>query len=160
MVMFRPMRRNKQEVSEETCREILKNEKRAVLSVIGDEGYPYAVPVDFYYDEEEDLIYLHGAREGHKIDAIRASDKVCFTLWGKEEKPEDDWAYFVTSVIIFGRAELVKDEEIILDKTRKIGLKYYPSREEVEDEIKKAISRVQLIRIRIEHMSGKRVHEK
>lgn len=51
--MFRPMRRIKQQVSDEECIRILKEEKRAALSVIGDDGYPYTVPIDFYYDESD-----------------------------------------------------------------------------------------------------------
>ena len=73
--MFREMRRYKQAVTAETCAEILKTEKRGVLSVIGDGGYPYAVPLDFYYEEEEQTIYFHCAKVGHKIDALKIVTK-------------------------------------------------------------------------------------
>lgn len=76
--MFRKMRRFKQEISKEECIEILKTEKRGVLSVIGDNDYPYAVPINFYYNDEDGKIYLHGAKEGHKIDSIKSCNKVCF----------------------------------------------------------------------------------
>ena len=66
--MFRKMRRFKQQLSEEECLEILKTAKRGVLAVLGDEGYPYAVPLDFVY--EDGKIYFHCAKEGHKLDAI------------------------------------------------------------------------------------------
>ncbi len=69
--MFRSMRRFKQAVSEEECRKILTEEKRGAFSVIGDDGYPYSLPINFYYDEEDNRIYFHGAREGHKVDALR-----------------------------------------------------------------------------------------
>lgn len=69
--MFREMRRNKQAVSREGCVQILKTENRGVLSVVGDEGYPYAIPMNFYYEEKEEKLYFHCAREGHKIDAIK-----------------------------------------------------------------------------------------
>lgn len=69
--MFRKMRRFKQELNETECKKILKNEVRGVLSVIGDDGYPYGLPIDYWYDEIENRIYFHGAKEGHKLDAIK-----------------------------------------------------------------------------------------
>ena len=69
--MFRPMRRFKQQISVAACKEILKNEKRGVLSLLGDNGYPYGLPLSHLYSEEDTKIYFHGAKEGHKIDAIK-----------------------------------------------------------------------------------------
>ena len=68
--MFRKMRRFKQQISVAECIEILKNTKRGVLSLIGDDGYPYGIPIDHWYCEDDGKIYFHGAKEGHKIDAI------------------------------------------------------------------------------------------
>ena len=68
--MFRKMRRFKQEISKEECIEVLNSQPRGVLAVLGDDDYPYTVPIDFIYDEETNTIGFHGAREGHKIDAI------------------------------------------------------------------------------------------
>ena len=158
--MFREMRRGKQAVSEEVCREILRTEGRAVLSVLGDGGYPYGVPVNFVYDEAENTIYLHGSKEGHKIDAIRACDKVSFTTWNQGVLKEGDWAWWVTSVMVFGRAELVDDLERATEKARELALKYYPNAEDVEPELQSGIRHVQLIAIHIEHMTGKQIHEK
>ena len=57
-------------LSEAECIDILKSTKRSVLSVIGDDGYPYGMPINHYYNEEDGKIYFHGAKAGHKIDAI------------------------------------------------------------------------------------------
>lgn len=157
--MFRKMRRFKQAVSEDICKEILKTEKRGVLSVIGDEGYPYAIPTNFYYDEAENRIYFHGAKSGHSIDAITKCHKVCFTVWNQGEL-RDDWAPYVTSVIVFGKASLPDDPDLTYEKVRQIGLKYYPTVEEVDEELALDISRTQLTQLDILHMSGKLVHEK
>lgn len=81
--MFREMRRFKQQVTDEECKKVLAEEKRAAFSVIGEDGYPYTIPVNFYFDEEDNCIYLHGAREGHKIDALKTCNKVCFTTWNQ-----------------------------------------------------------------------------
>lgn len=158
--MFRKMRRIKREISVDKAKELLKTNKRAAFSVNGDGGYPYTIPVDFYYDEDENRIYIHGSREGHKIDSIKANDKVCFTTWNDGEKEDGDWAYYVSSTVVFGRAVLIEDRRLTEEKVRELALKYYPSPEEVEEEIRRDINAVQLIAVDIEHISGKRVHEK
>ncbi len=159
--MFRPMRRIKQQVSEDECKRILKEETRAAFSVIGDDGYPYTVPVDYYYDEDDNRIYIHGAREGHKIDAVKRCDKVCFTVWNQGYKTEGGWEWNSTSVVIFGRAKLLDDREFWEDKLRKMAFKYYPTAEEAQAEMKKpSVNSVQMIAIDIEHMTGKLVNEK
>ena len=157
--MFRPMRRFKQALSPEECRQLLLQEKRGVLAVHGDEGYPYAVPLNFWYDEKEDAIYFHCAKEGHKLDAIRTDNKVCFTVWEKGEQRED-WSYYVRSVVIFGRAELLEDPRVIREKAEAFGSKYFPTREELDYELAHALPRVQMVRIRPESITGKLVHEK
>lgn len=86
------MRRVKQQVGMDKCKKILKEEKRGVLSVMGDKGYPYGIPVNFVYDENANIIYLHGATEGHKMDAIEKCSKVSFTTWDKGYKKDGDWA--------------------------------------------------------------------
>ncbi|MBQ0078317.1 MAG: pyridoxamine 5'-phosphate oxidase family protein [Eubacterium sp.] len=158
--MFREMRRFKQQVSAEECKKVLREEARGVMSMIGDNGYPYGIPLDFYYDEEDNAIYFHAAKEGHKIDAIKACDKVCFTTWNTGFQKDGDWAWNVTSVVLFGKAELVEDRELTSVKTRALAEKYYPTKEEVDVEMANDIDRVQLIAIHIEHMTGKLVNEK
>lgn len=78
--MFRQMRRYKQQLSDNDCIQVLKNEMRGVLAVIGDDDYPYTIPLSFYFSEEENKIYFHGACKGHKIDAIKKCDKASFCV--------------------------------------------------------------------------------
>jgi len=154
------MRRFKQAVPEAECKKILTEEKRGTFSVIGDDGYPYSLPINFYYDEKDNRIYFHGAKVGHKVDAIMNCDKVCFTAWNQGFKKEGCWEWNVTSVIVFGRAKLIDDKVMAEEKIRKLALKYYPSNEEAEEELVRGIDRVQLFAIDIEHMTGKLVNEK
>ena len=158
--MFRKMRRVKNEISVEAAKELLRNNKRGALAVNGDDGYPYAVPIDFYYEEEENRIYFHSAKRGHKIDSIKANDKVCFTTWDDGYLMDGDWAYYVSSCVVFGRASLLTDTDIALEKIRKFAMKYYPTAEEVDEEIRKSFAAAQMVMIDIEHISGKKVHEK
>lgn len=147
-------------MEKEQTKELLHTCKRAAFSVNGDEGYPYTIPVDYCYDEPEEKIYIHSAIAGHKIDAIRKDAKVCLAVWNQGVQDEGDWAYRVQSCVVFGKARLVKDEDEKLYMIRKLGNKYYPTPEEVEIEIEKDGHRLQMIEVSIEHMSGKRVHEK
>lgn len=159
--MFRPMRRCKQQVSLEECHAILNSEKRAAFSVIGDDGYPYTLPIDFYYDEADNKIYFHGAKEGHKADALQKCDKVCLTTWNQGFKQEGHWEWTATSVVVFGRARAVTEPEIIEDRLRKLAAKYYPTPEEIEAEMNpSSLRRVQLFAIEIEHITGKLVNER
>ena len=157
--MFRPMRRFKQQISHEECVKILTEEKRGVLSVNGDDGYPYGVPINFWYDSDADRIYFHCAKAGHKLDAMTRDDKVCFTVYNSGFQKED-WSYYVTSVIVFGRARVMTDESKMREKIKKFGMKYYPTESEVDEEIRKDFPRVNMVEITIEHMTGKLVHEK
>ncbi len=157
---FRPIRRVKNERPEEEAYELLKTCRRAAFSVHGENGYPYTIPINFYYDEEDHCIYFHSARSGHKIDALKENSKVCFTVWDDGYLEEGDWAYHVTSCVVFGQASFVRDLEIAKAKIRQFALKYYPTAEEVEDQIVKGFDRVQMIRIDIDRITAKRVHEK
>ena len=158
--MFREMRRKRQQITEEECIRILTHEKRGALAVHGDEGYPYVIPVNFYYDEQTKTLYFHGAKTGYKIDAIRKNNKVCFTVWDSGTKKDGDWADYVTSVVVFGTATLVETDDRISEKLREIGLKYYPTAEEVDAVLQRSAKNVQMISVHIDHMTGKLVHEK
>ena len=58
-MVFRKMRRFKQQISEEECREVLNNAKRGVLSLLGEDGYPYGLPINHWYCEEDGKLYFH-----------------------------------------------------------------------------------------------------
>ena len=107
--MFRPMRRFKQQINEAECIRILKEQPRGVLSLIGDDGYPYGIPLDHWYCEEDGKLYFHGAKEGHKIDAIASCDKVSYCVMDEGFRKEGEWALNINSVIVFGRISLVTD---------------------------------------------------
>ena len=157
--MFRKMRRFKQEITKDECVEILINEKRGVLSVIGDDGYPYGIPLNHYYDKEKNSIYFHGAKEGHKIDAIKRNNKVSYCVYEKGKPKEGHWSLNVRSVIAFGRASFVTDLEECKRIGSEIWWKFNTNKEELEEELNNSLSRVLCIRIDIEHMTGKLVNE-
>ena len=109
--MFRTIRKKKNEISIDTAKILLQFSRRGVLAVNGDDGYPYAIPINYVYDNDAQKIYFHGARAGHKVDALRACDKVCFMVYGNETIKEERWAPFRQSAVVFGRCRLVEAGE-------------------------------------------------
>mgnify|MGYP003291196460 CR=1 FL=1 len=157
--MFRPMRRKNKEISLEETKKLLKEERRGVIAVNGDDGFPYAVPINFYYDEEAGKIYFHGARAGHKIDSIKACDKVCFTVYGNERVKDLSWAPYMQSTVVFGKCHLVEDQERALLLVKKMAMKYYPDEETADQEILESGKAVQMFEIEILHLTGKEIQE-
>lgn len=158
--MFRPMRRKKREISLEDTKKLLSSERRGVFAVNGDDGYPYAVPVNFYYDEENEKIYFHGALAGHKADALKRDDKVCFTVYGNEQIKEEAWAPYMQSVVVFGRCKIISDDEKKIELLKKVAAKYYPDEPSIEEEIAQSGKAAQIYEITIEHLTGKEIQEK
>ena len=158
--MFREIRRKKKQIDTQSAESLLEQGRRGVLAVNGDEGYPYAIPINYFYDRENQKIYFHGARAGHKIDALKACDKVCFTVYGNETIKEDAWAPFWQSTVVFGRCHLMEagaDSNAIL---KRFAMKYYPNEQLADEEIVKSGKAVQLFEIEIEHLRGKEVQER
>ena len=158
--MFRPIRRKQKEISLDAAKALLKNERRGTFAVNGDDGYPYAVPVNFIYDEEENKIYFNGSKLGHKADSVRKDDKVCFTLYGNEQVKNETWAPYMQSVVVFGRCKLIETPEENLRLVAKFAGKYYPNETLISEEIAHSGKAVQMYEITIEHMSGKEIQER
>jgi len=157
--MFREMRRKKQALSEEECIDILINEPRGVIAVLGDNDYPYTVPQSHVY--VDDKIYFHGTiKNSHMRDSIEKHDKVSFCVIDKGVKAENDWWYTFKSVIVFGRMRTIKDRDIKIEKLTHLGNKFFPDEEMTKSEIDRLLDVTELYEITIEHMSGKVVEEK
>lgn len=157
--MFRPMRRQKQQLPREECIEILKNEPRGVLSLLGDDGYPYGVPLDHWYCEEDGRIYFHCGKQGHKIDAIRRHDKASFCVMDQGFRREGEWALNIRSVIVFGRVEILEDPEQAIAITRQLSYKYTDDANFIEREIRESGKNVLVFSLNAEHITGKLVNE-
>lgn len=158
--MFRPIRKKKNQISDEAAKELLHTSRRGVFAVNGDDGYPYAIPINFLYDEDAQKIYFHGSRAGHKVDSLRACDKVCFTVYGNETIKDEPWAPYMQSVVVFGRCRLLESGEESLALVKRFAMKYYPDESLVDIEIAEGGKAVQMYEITIEHYSGKEVQER
>ena len=159
--MFREMRRFKQQISEEECIRILKEQPRGVLSMFGDDGYPYGIPLDHWYSEDDNKLYFHCAKTGHKLDAIAAYDKVSYCVMDEGYRKEGEWALNINSVVIFGKARIVDDEEDELKHRIAVNLcrKFTDDEDFLQKELTHALPRAAFIELTPEHMTGKLVNE-
>ena len=157
--MFREMRRYKQQISEEECIRILKEQPRGVLSMIGDDGYPYGIPLDDWYSEEDGKLYFHCAKVGHKIDAITACNKVSYCVMDEGYRKDGAWALNINSVVVFGRIQIVEDEGKKREICTNLVRKFTDDEAYLQKELTNAFPRVNCLELTIEHMTGKLVNE-
>ena len=158
--MFRELVRKKQQLPLEECIEVLQKETRGVLSVVGDGGYPYGAPMNHWYNEEDGAVYFHCGNIGHRLDALRACDKVSFCVTeAGSPKADHPWALEVRSVVVFGRMEVISDPEQVCDISARLSRKFTRDEDYIRDEIAQHGHRTLLLRLRPEHICGKRVLE-
>ena len=158
MSEFRAMRRKRQQLSEEESVAILKKATAGTLALLGDNDYPYAVPLSYVY--QEGRIYFHSALAGHKVDAIRKCDKASFCVIEKDDVQPEKYTTFFRSVIAFGRIHIIEDEHEKLETARMLGNRYNPNHDEaLQKEIEGGLSRMLMIRFDIEHLTGKEAIE-
>ena len=155
--MFRELTRKKQQLSDAECRVILKQEVRGVLAVNGDGGYPYALPINFYFDETKGKIYFHSGKVGHKLDAIERSDKVSFCVYDNGYHKDGHWSLNIRSVIVFGRIRIEKEwsDELMVEFCKR----FTDDNEYICSEIEKFKSSTVVLSLEIEHITGKLVNE-
>ena len=158
--MFREVVRKKQALEKEECIRILKEEKRGVLAVLGDDAYPYAVPVNHYYCEEDGHLYFHGGKSGHRVDAVRRHGKVSYCVYDGGTRQEGEWWLRFKSVIVFGTIREVEDKEKILDISRRLSLKFTQDLDYIEEEVRRSGPGTALLELIPEHMTGKAVNER
>ena len=158
--MFREMRRRNCVISTEAAEKILREGDFGVLALSGDDGYPYAVPIN--YAVEGNKIYFHSAKTGHKLDAIKNNDKVSFCVVDRHEVIAEEFTTYFSSAIAFGRIRIVEDNDDP-DKLRGLELlaDKYSSTASAERRAKE-ISRVNSLVVpvmTIEHLTGKAARE-
>ena len=155
---FRAMRRKRQQLSEAESIEILKKATAGTLALLGDGGYPYAVPISYVYAEGK--LYFHSALSGHKVDAIRNCDKASFCVIDKDDVQPEKYTTHFRSVIAFGRIHIIDDEQEKLETARLLGNRYNPNQEEaLQKELEHGFARMLMIRFDIEHLTGKEAIE-
>ena len=148
------MRRKHQQLSNEESIGLLQEATAGTLALLGDGGYPYAVPLSYVYADGH--LYFHSALSGHKIDAIRNCAKASFCVIAQDQvKPQEYTTYF-RSVIAFGNIHIVEDPEEKLAIARLLGNRYNPHQDEaLQRELDHGLSRMLALCFDIEHLTGK-----
>lgn len=151
---FREMRRKRQQLAEEESIAILQKATAGTLALLGDDDYPYAVPISYVYHDRK--LYFHSALAGHKVDAIRKCDRASFCVIDQDAVQPQKYTTFYRSVIAFGRIHIIENAQEKLETARMLGNRYNPNQEEaLQKEIENGLSRMLMIRFDIEHLTGK-----
>lgn len=152
--MFRDLRRKDRALNVDDISRILENSEFGIFATVGCDGYPYGAPVSFVYHNNS--VYFHCAMNtGHKLENIKNNDKVCFTVVGKTEVLAEKFSTKYESVVLFGRAAEIFDEEKE-NALQQLVMKYSPDflekgKKYIEDEN----HLTSVIKIEIEHITGK-----
>lgn len=155
--MFREMRRGRQILSQEETIAILERGSNGVLACLGDEDYPYAVPLNYVYHNGK--IYFHSAMTGHKMDAMMKHPKVSFAVVDQDTIVSEKYTSYFRSAIVFGKARIAEGDER-LEAFRALVEKY--SGDQPEENKRREIescTRAYIVAIDIEHMTGKQAKE-
>jgi len=143
-------------LTEEKCKKMLNYQVYGRLATVGKDNIPYITPVNFAY--HENAIYIHCALQGRKLNNIKENPVVCFEISASGNFCDSDKACNFTmaywSILIFGKAEIVQTMDI-----KRLGLtaimKKYASQFEYSDFTDDDLTRVNIIKINIESISGK-----
>lgn len=157
--MFRDLVRKNKQIPAEECIALLTKETRGVLSVNGDDGYPYGMPMNHFYNPEDGCIYFHCGRKGHRLDSLKRSNKASFCVCEQGYKEDGDWAYHVRSVIVFGKVEIIDDVDVVSHIARKLSHKFTQDEAYIQNEIDRFAKATILLKLKPEHICGKMVQE-
>lgn len=157
--MFRPMRRFKQLLSDEDTRSVLERGTSGVLAVLGDEGYPYAVPLSYAYLDGK--LYFHCAKAGHKLDALRSCPKVSFCVTDQDQVVAEEYTTYFRSAIAFGRVRILDDPEEMLPLLHRLARKYAPEDSDANrtKAIDRELAQTAMLELTVEHLTGKEAIE-
>ena len=152
------MRRFKQQLAESETLEILRNSTSGVLSLCGDDGMPYGVPLSHVYNGGK--LYFHSALTGHKIDLIRQNDNASFTVIAKDEIHPERYTTYFKSVIASGKVKIIEEAHRKREILEVLGRRCNPTDPEgLSKEIQTGINRCLVLEMSIENLTGKQAIE-
>ena len=156
--MFREMRRAAQQLPREVAVEILERNTSGTLALLGDKGYPYAVPMSYVYRDGK--LYFHSAKTGHKVDAARNYEKASFCVIDQDQIVPEKYTTYYRSVIAFGKIRVVEAEGEIRGVAMALAMKYSADYGEgIPAEIDASIKAMAILEMTVEHITGKEARE-
>ena len=154
MAAFREVRRGDRALSEEQAREILARAEHGVLATVGADGWPYAVPVNHVL--AGDVLYIHCATEGHKLENVAHEERVSFCAVASARVLPAKLSTLYESAVVFGRAAVVTDPTEKLRGLELLAVRFCGAlTPEAEKAIAASGTRTAVVRIRIERVAGK-----
>ena len=152
--MEHKMHKASRQLPEDETLELLKRGDHATLSVQGDDGYPYATPVN--YIVVHDKVYLHSAPYGYKIQCLERNPKCCFSaIVSTRIIPEKITAAY-ESVILTGQAVFVEDRAEKQAALEAFVTQKHPGYEEIGFQmIAKQIDKTAVLRLDPVALTGK-----
>lgn len=156
---MRNMRLSNQALTKEECEEILKCGIDGVLALSGDDGYPYALPINYFYNDGK--IYFHCAKEGHKIDAVKNCSKASFCVVAKNDVVPLDYTTYFKSVIAFGNIKIMEDGPLKRKAIEDLAIRYTPddTKENRDAMIDAYWQRLCMLEFDITELTGKQASE-
>lgn len=157
--MFRELSRKNKQLSTEECILLLKEQTRGVLSVLGENGYPYGTPINHWYDPSDGCLYFHCGPAGHRLDALRRDNRASFCLYDQGFRRAGEWAWNVKSVVVFGRVDILDDLDTVVRVATQLSYKFTDDEDYIRGEIAQAAHHTRILRLTPEHIRGKLVTE-
>ncbi len=157
--MFREMRRKRQQLSQEECDRIISSGRYGVLALLGDDDYPYAVPLNYVFADGR--LYFHSAKAGHKIDALTKHSKASFCIVDSDEIVPQEYTTYFRSVIVFGRVSIIEDVAKKRTAIERLADRYVPHGGEAARNaaIDREFAPLCMLEMEIDHISGKEAIE-
>lgn len=143
-------------MNEEEIKAILCKCRYGILSMSDGKGRPYGVPMNYFYQPEDQALYFHCARKGKKLDFLKENPQVSFVAVESEQIIEEEFTTHYRSVLVEGKAHMVEEEAEKIRLLRCMCERLAPNAPERREEvIERYLPAVCLIRLDIEQMSGK-----
>ena len=154
MAEFKHMRLAENQMTEEDAKKQLEKASNGVLSLVGDNGYPITIPINFVYKGNK--ILFHGANDGQKYHLIEKEPKASFCVVTKDDIHPELITSLYESTVVFGTVREIKDDDAKMDVLVSVLEKYMPQvMEEGKKYIQDAWDAVACFELEIEHMTGK-----
>lgn len=148
------MRRKKQRLSAAECDGLLASATSGVLALVDANGYPYTVPLSYVY--HDGAVFFHCAREGHKLDVVRGNPRASFCVIAQDDVVYERFTTSYTSIVATGLVSIVENQANKRRALELLAAKYGPDDARTrESEVEKTLSRVCILRLDVERMSGK-----
>ncbi|MDL2286047.1 pyridoxamine 5'-phosphate oxidase family protein [Desulfococcaceae bacterium OttesenSCG-928-F15] len=151
----RSMRRKDRKLLLHEAQSLLLHGEYGVMATADEKGQPYGVPLSYCVFDEK--IYVHCAKDGHKISNIRANNRVSFTVVGKVQALYDkNFTTNYESVIVFGKISEVFERDEKWNALYGLAEKYLPEHlDKAEGDIEASFERTAVYAISMEEISGK-----